>query len=254
MATCTTTSAIFSICTRPCTWTRRMKICLLEMFGFWCGNHTRTSHLSALLSKPLPIILFGIWKILSVKLYVSRMRCFRCYQGWFLGCTITLLWYVVHDEGCVMNIVSMCAFFQIGGCERSGLFHAFSEFMKHRLKVPTYVRHNRRFKVTFLSRDTEYRRVLNERQLLQALGTNTSYDVNRVCLLLRLTFPFMNHSNYIELLYRLYSIGITHLKINWKLFIILIFSWVCTEQDWHTWCFYQTGLQFLNCKQKKPYS
>lgn len=71
---------------------------------------------------------------------------------------------------------------QIWGCEGSGLFHAFSRHMLHRLGV-----HGRkegtgdgRVHITILSRQTKYRQILNEAQLLDALRKEENYVVRRV--------------------------------------------------------------------------
>ncbi|KAJ8686289.1 hypothetical protein QAD02_022083 [Eretmocerus hayati] len=66
------------------------------------------------------------------------------------------------------------------GCEGSGLFTAFSEFILHRLHVPLYNRNNSKIRVTLLSRDTQYRRILNEDELVEALKKNSRYEVQKV--------------------------------------------------------------------------
>jgi len=56
----------------------------------------------------------------------------------------------------------------ITGCQDSGLFKAFSQFILHRLDIRQQEPDNK-LRVTFLSRKTRYRRVLNEEELVQAL-------------------------------------------------------------------------------------
>ncbi|XP_034933572.1 EGF domain-specific O-linked N-acetylglucosamine transferase isoform X2 [Chelonus insularis] len=68
----------------------------------------------------------------------------------------------------------------IYGCEKSGLFKAFSEHILHRLKIPLHPRKNDKIKVTLLSRDTRYRRILNEDELVEALKKNKKYKVRKV--------------------------------------------------------------------------
>lgn len=68
----------------------------------------------------------------------------------------------------------------IYGCEKSGLFDAFSKHILHRLRIPLYKRSNKKIRVTFLSRNTKYRKVLNEDSLIEALKENEEYDVERV--------------------------------------------------------------------------
>lgn len=62
------------------------------------------------------------------------------------------------------------------------MFQAFSHHILHRLKIVFYPRVDSKLRVTFLSRDTMYRKVLNERQLLSALNGNPNYVVSRVSL------------------------------------------------------------------------
>ncbi|XP_053987802.1 EGF domain-specific O-linked N-acetylglucosamine transferase isoform X2 [Hylaeus volcanicus] len=68
----------------------------------------------------------------------------------------------------------------IYGCEKSGLFKAFGDHVLHRLSIPLHERKNQRIRVTLLSRDTQYRRILNEDELVKALKENTEYRVRKV--------------------------------------------------------------------------
>lgn len=68
----------------------------------------------------------------------------------------------------------------IYGCEKSGLFKAFSEHILDRLDIPLRQRKNKKIRVTLLSRDTRYRKILNEDELVEALKKNSEYQVKRV--------------------------------------------------------------------------
>lgn len=73
----------------------------------------------------------------------------------------------------------------VWGCQESGLFHAFSKFVLHRLKIPKRLvvdqEEKPRIKITLLSRNTHYRRILNERELLDKLiSSPRNYSVQRV--------------------------------------------------------------------------
>ncbi|XP_050439181.1 EGF domain-specific O-linked N-acetylglucosamine transferase isoform X2 [Adelges cooleyi] len=70
--------------------------------------------------------------------------------------------------------------FKIEGCERSGLFKSFSQHMLHRLSISQTSKSFEKIKITFLSRNTRYRNVLNENELISALRNNTDYDVKKV--------------------------------------------------------------------------
>jgi hypothetical protein len=90
---------------------------------------------------------------------------------------------------------------QIWGCEKSGLFHAFSKHILHRLKIPIHKRSDRNIHITLLSRDTAYRRILNEKELIEGLQKNPDYVVKRVSLFLltsvcRLSILYLHAKNY----------------------------------------------------------
>lgn len=70
--------------------------------------------------------------------------------------------------------------FKVYGCEKSGLFHAFSKHILHRLGVPLHKRESDKVHITFLSRQTKYRRILNEDELIEKLKGNPEYIVKRV--------------------------------------------------------------------------
>ncbi|XP_004929309.2 EGF domain-specific O-linked N-acetylglucosamine transferase [Bombyx mori] len=68
----------------------------------------------------------------------------------------------------------------IYGCERSGLFHAFSKHILHSLNIKLHMRTDDRVRVTLLSRGTTYRSILNEKEIVDALLKEDGYYVQRV--------------------------------------------------------------------------
>lgn len=68
----------------------------------------------------------------------------------------------------------------ISGCEKSGMFRAFSEFVLHRLKIPKLSQTLPRVRVTILIRRTKYRQILNAKELLDKLYSNGKYDIREV--------------------------------------------------------------------------
>ncbi|KAG6454034.1 EGF domain-specific O-linked N-acetylglucosamine transferase [Manduca sexta] len=68
----------------------------------------------------------------------------------------------------------------IYGCERSGLFHAFSKHITHSLNIKLHPRTDDRVRVTLLSRGTTYRSILNEKQIVEALSKEKGYYVQKV--------------------------------------------------------------------------
>lgn len=50
----------------------------------------------------------------------------------------------------------------------------------HRLQIKEYEPKNQKVRITFLSRNTKYRNVLNEKDLIKRISSNSNYEVKRV--------------------------------------------------------------------------
>ncbi|RVE43829.1 hypothetical protein evm_011497 [Chilo suppressalis] len=100
----------------------------------------------------------------------------------------------------------------IYGCERSGLFHAFSKHILHSLNVKLQLRENDKIRVTLLSRGTTYRSILNEKELVSALLKNKEYYVQRV--VYDRNMPFTKQleiTHNTDILIGIHGAGLTHL-------------------------------------------
>ncbi|KAK4878909.1 hypothetical protein RN001_007055 [Aquatica leii] len=100
----------------------------------------------------------------------------------------------------------------IYGCERSGLFKAFSEHMLHRLHIPFHKRKDSKIRVTLLSRVTKYRNILNEDALIDALRENNSYSVQKVVYNKHIDFKTqieLTHNS--DVFIGMHGAGLTHL-------------------------------------------
>lgn len=100
----------------------------------------------------------------------------------------------------------------IYGCDSSGLFRAFSQHILHRLQIPLRKRKNGKIRITLLSRDTKYRRILNEQELLEGLLENDSYFVRRVVYNKNIDFKMqLEITRNSDMLIGMHGAGLTHL-------------------------------------------
>ncbi|XP_037959922.1 EGF domain-specific O-linked N-acetylglucosamine transferase [Teleopsis dalmanni] len=107
----------------------------------------------------------------------------------------------------------------IQGCQNSGLFRAFSEFVLHRLQIPFQPPLKRKkVRITFLSRLTTYRQVLNEADLLEELRGDEDYVVRRVSFERAIGFKDqLAITRNTDVLIGMHGAGLTHLLFlpNW---------------------------------------
>lgn len=100
----------------------------------------------------------------------------------------------------------------IYGCENSGLFKAFGEHVLHRLRIPLHERKNQRIRITLLSRDTQYRRILNEDELVRALKENPLYKVKKVVYNKKVSFKKqLEITRNSDIFIGIHGAGLTHL-------------------------------------------
>uniref|UniRef100_A0A1B0DDB1 EGF domain-specific O-linked N-acetylglucosamine transferase n=1 Tax=Phlebotomus papatasi TaxID=29031 RepID=A0A1B0DDB1_PHLPP len=106
----------------------------------------------------------------------------------------------------------------IQGCEKSGLFRAFSEFILHRLEIPLHPRKTRKIRVTFLSRGTKYRRVINEDQLMAKLHQDDRFEAQKVTYGSQMKFrDQLEITRNTDLFIGMHGAGLTHALFlpNW---------------------------------------
>ncbi|KAG8510581.1 EGF domain-specific O-linked N-acetylglucosamine transferase [Galemys pyrenaicus] len=68
----------------------------------------------------------------------------------------------------------------ISGCQNTGLFRAFSQHVLYRLNITQEGPKDGKIRVTILSRSTEYRKILNQNELVNALKTVSTFEVQIV--------------------------------------------------------------------------
>ncbi|XP_017766635.1 PREDICTED: EGF domain-specific O-linked N-acetylglucosamine transferase [Eufriesea mexicana] len=100
----------------------------------------------------------------------------------------------------------------IYGCENSGLFKAFGDHVLHRLRIPLHERKNQRIRITLLSRDTQYRKILNEDELVNALKENPEYKVRKVIYNKKVPFKKqLEITRNTDIFIGIHGAGLTHL-------------------------------------------
>ncbi|CAL7950413.1 unnamed protein product [Xylocopa violacea] len=100
----------------------------------------------------------------------------------------------------------------IYGCENSGLFKAFGDHVLHRLHIPLHERKSQRIRVTLLSRDTQYRNILNEDELVKALKENPEYKVKKVIYNKKISFKKqLEITRNSDIFIGIHGAGLTHL-------------------------------------------
>ncbi|XP_031623122.1 EGF domain-specific O-linked N-acetylglucosamine transferase [Contarinia nasturtii] len=100
----------------------------------------------------------------------------------------------------------------IHGCQNSGLFQAFSDFMLHRLNIPLHHKSDDRIRITFLERKTKFRQILNSDELVLELKKNRTYDVRSVSF--DRATPFIDQLEIIrntDIFIGMHGAGLTHL-------------------------------------------
>ncbi|KAJ0181813.1 hypothetical protein K1T71_002535 [Dendrolimus kikuchii] len=100
----------------------------------------------------------------------------------------------------------------IYGCQRSGLFHAFSKHILHSLQIKLHPRNDDKIRVTLLSRGTTYRGILNENDILSALSNLEGYSVKRVVYDRKIPFTKQLEITYnTDVFIGMHGAGLTHL-------------------------------------------
>lgn len=101
----------------------------------------------------------------------------------------------------------------IPGCYGSSLFKAFSAHLVHRLHIPQEGPLKEKVRITFLARNTTYRKITNQERLVSVLKTVKEYDVRFVRYEFR-EMPFLEQvkiSHNSDVFIGMHGAGLTHM-------------------------------------------
>ncbi|XP_066554119.1 EGF domain-specific O-linked N-acetylglucosamine transferase isoform X2 [Amia ocellicauda] len=101
----------------------------------------------------------------------------------------------------------------ISDCHGTGLFKAFSQHVLHRLHIIQEGPKDRKIRVTLLSRSTEYRRILNQFELIKALKTVPLFEITQVDYKYK-EIPFLEQikiTHNSDIFIGMHGAGLTHL-------------------------------------------
>lgn len=101
----------------------------------------------------------------------------------------------------------------IPGCYGSSLFQAFSAHLVHRLQIPQEGPHETKVRITLLARNTKYRNIMNQDELVSALKTVGEYEVRLVVYKFR-EMPFLEQvkvSHNSDVFIGMHGAGLTHM-------------------------------------------
>ncbi|XP_059385298.1 EGF domain-specific O-linked N-acetylglucosamine transferase-like isoform X2 [Carassius carassius] len=102
---------------------------------------------------------------------------------------------------------------RISDCQSEGLFKAFSQHVLYRLGVPQDGPKEGRVRVTLLARSTEYRRIINQQELINALKTVLLFEVKLVDYKYK-EMPFLEQirvTHNSDIFIGMHGAGLTHL-------------------------------------------
>lgn len=91
------------------------------------------------------------------------------------------------------------------------MFNAFSEHILHRLQVKQNTP-EAKLRITFLTRGTKYRKILNENELIERIKLNKNYAVNRVVFGRNISFKDqLKVTRNTDIFIGMHGAGLTHL-------------------------------------------
>eukprot|EP00794_Sanderia_malayensis_P012818 gene12818-14131_t len=112
-------------------------------------------------------------------------------------------------------------------CRNSGLFKAFSEHLRHRLNIRQDPYQDRVYRITLLVRNTQYRNILNQDELIGAMKRHSSLNVTVVEYNLSVPFLKQLHTTHnSDIFIGMHGAGLTH--------VLFLPDWAVLFELYHT--------------------
>ncbi|KAL2091396.1 hypothetical protein ACEWY4_013659 [Coilia grayii] len=142
---------------------------------------------------------FSDYDVIHLKTYDSKRVCFR---DAFFSLLPRMRYGLFYNT----PLISDCR-------SEEGMFRAFSQHVLYRLNIPQEATTDGRVRVTLLARSTEYRRILNQQELINALKTVPSFEVRIVDYKYK-DMPFLEQvriTHNSDIFIGMHGAGLTHL-------------------------------------------
>uniref|UniRef100_A0A8B9LGZ1 EGF domain-specific O-linked N-acetylglucosamine transferase n=1 Tax=Astyanax mexicanus TaxID=7994 RepID=A0A8B9LGZ1_ASTMX len=141
---------------------------------------------------------FSHYDIIHLKTYDSKRVCFR---DVFFSLLPRMRYGLFYNTPLISN------------CQSEGMFRAFSQHVLHRLNIEQEGPKDGRIRVTLLARSTEYRRILNQQEIINALKTVALFEVKLVDYKYK-DMPFLEQirvTHNSDIFIGMHGAGLTHL-------------------------------------------
>ncbi|XP_076362374.1 EGF-domain O-GlcNAc transferase isoform X3 [Tachypleus tridentatus] len=138
----------------------------------------------------------------------------------------------------------------VPGCQGSGLFHAFNRHIIHRLGIIQQRNIENKVRITLLTRSTQYRRILNEDELIKALEKISECTVQKVNFNGRIPFiEQLEISHNSDVLIGMHGAGLTHMLFqpDWAV-IFEIFN--CEDENCYRDLARLRGLKYITWEKR----
>uniref|UniRef100_A0A8D8YSF6 EGF domain-specific O-linked N-acetylglucosamine transferase n=1 Tax=Cacopsylla melanoneura TaxID=428564 RepID=A0A8D8YSF6_9HEMI len=183
-----------------------------DFFNLYASQHVNASHPTAF-STDAHILIWESYSYASA--FSDTFKAFTRHPIWDLK---TFTGLTVCFKNVVFPLLPRMIFGLyyntplIWGCERSGLMESFSKHVLHRLQVRRFRRKNSKVRITLLSRDTQYRNIMNEHELLADLNREPHVKVKRVVYNREMNFTKqLEKTHNTDFLIGMHGAGLSHL-------------------------------------------